>query len=69
MEKILRSLMTIGKGLDAFGQGKRGMGDAADEVIESGFVLQDDRDALLAFADPSGIPAGTAAAHAATVPH
>lgn len=28
---------------------------AADEVIEAGFVLEDDRDALLAFADPSGI--------------
>jgi len=28
---------------------------AADEVIGAGFVLADDRDALLAFADPSGI--------------
>ena len=28
---------------------------AADEVIEAGFVLEDDRDALLAFADPSRI--------------
>ena len=29
---------------------------AADEVIAAGFVLEDDRDALLAFADPSRIP-------------
>jgi hypothetical protein len=26
-----------------------------DEVIEAGFVLAEERDALLAFADPSGI--------------
>ena len=35
---------------------------AADEVIEAGFVLEEDRDALLAFADPSAIPVGTTAA-------
>ncbi len=29
---------------------------AADEAIARGFVLEDDRDALLAFADPSRIP-------------
>jgi len=39
---------------------------AADEVIEAGFVLEDDRDALLAFADPSGIAAGTASSYPAT---
>lgn len=35
---------------------------AADDVIEAGFVLEEDRDALLAFADPSAIPVGTTAA-------
>ena len=40
---------------------------AADAVIEAGFVFEDDRDALLAFADPSRIAAGTVSSDTATL--
>ena len=38
-----------------FGDYEQRYAAAADAAIEAGFVLADDRDALLAFADPSAI--------------